>query len=95
MGNVKKDILIGFLVGIFATAAGVFLYLEYFSNFGFEESFQMIQKGNLSGKVLSIAAIPNLFVFFIYLKKKQDQKAKGVLMAVILIAITTAILNFF
>jgi len=94
MANVKKDMFIGFLVGIFATAAGVFLYLEYFSNYEFEESLQMIIKGNLSGKVLSIAAIPNIFVFFVFLKKNQDYRAKGVLAAVILIAIITLLLKF-
>ncbi len=55
----------------------------------------MIQQGDLYGKVLSIAAIPNLFVFFIFIKKKQDNRAKGVLMATILIALTTLILKFF
>ena len=95
MGTVKKDILIGFLVGIFATATGIFMYLEYFSDFGFEETFRLIKKGNLFGKVLSIAAIPNLFVFFIFLKKKQDHRAKGVLMAVFLIAFITLLLKFF
>lgn len=94
MGVIKKDITIGVLVALFATFGGLFLYLEYFSKFGFYETFAMIQEGNLYGKVLSIAAIPNLFVFFIFIKKKQDQRARGVLLAVILIAITTLILKF-
>ena len=55
----------------------------------------MIADGNLYGKVLSIAAIPNLFVFFIFLKKNQDNRAKGVVLATILIAFTTLILKFF
>lgn len=94
MGTVKKEILIGFLVGIFATFAGIFLYLEYFSRHGFYETIEMIKEGDLYGKVLSLAAIPNLFVFFIFLKKKQDYRARGVLMAVILVAIITLILKF-
>ncbi|WP_299669274.1 hypothetical protein [uncultured Polaribacter sp.] len=95
MGTVKKDILIGISVALFATFGGIFLYLEYFSKFSFEDTLQMIKEGNLYGKVLSLAAIPNLFVFFIFIKKKQDHKAKGVLMATILIALTTFILKFF
>lgn len=55
----------------------------------------MVQEGGLFGKVLSLAAIPNLFVFFIFIKKKQDNKAKGVLFATILIALATLILKFF
>jgi len=94
LGTVKKDILIGILVALFATAGGCFLYIEYFSKFSFSETIQMIQDGNLYGKILSIAAIPNLFVFFIFIKKKQDNRAKGVLITTILIALITLVLKF-
>ena len=95
MGTVKKDILIGILISLFATVAGVFLYLEYFSRYNFDETLKMIGEGDLYGKVLSLAAIPNLFVFFIFIKKKQDNRAKGVLIATILTALTTLIIKFF
>lgn len=95
MGTVKKDILIGVLVSLFATFGGIFLYLEYFSKFGFYETLDLIKEGKLYGKVLSLAAIPNLFVFFIFIKKKQDYRAKGVLLTTILIALTTLVLKFF
>ena len=94
MGTVTKDILIGVLVALFATIAGCYLYIEYFSDFGFSETLQMISDGDLYGKILSIAAIPNLFVFFVYIKKKQDNRAKGVLMTTIFIALVTLILKF-
>ena len=95
MGTIKKDILIGVLISLFATAAGIFLYLEYFSEYSMDETLRMISQGDLYGKVLSLAAIPNLFVFFIFIKKKQDHRAKGVLLTTILIALTTLILKFF
>ncbi len=94
MGTVKKDILIGIVVSLFATAGGCFLYIEYFSKFSFSETLQMIQDGNLYGKILSIAAIPNLFVFFVFIKKKQDNRAKGVLITTIVIALITLVLKF-
>lgn len=91
----NKEILIGFLVAIFAIAAGFFLYIEIFSEFDFQESIKIIREGDLFGKVLGLAAIPNLFVFFIFLKKNQDLRAKGVLMATILTALSMLILKFF
>ena len=91
MGTIKKDILIGVLISLFATFGGVFLYLEYFSRYEFYETIDLIKEGRLYGKVLSLAAIPNLFVFFIFIKKKQDYKAKGVLLATILIAFKTKV----
>ena len=71
------------------------MYLQYFSQFGFEETLQMIKDGNLYGTVLSLAALPNLFVFFVFIKKKQDYRARGVLMATILTALVTFVLKFF
>lgn len=94
MGFIRKEIFIGVLVAIIATFAGGFIYIEFFSDVSFAKTLQLIKEGNLYGKILSIAAIPNLFVFFVFIKKKQDYRARGVLLMTILIAITTFILKF-
>ena len=68
---IRKEILIGFVISIAATASGIFLYLEFFSKFGFDQTWKMIQDGNLYSSVIALAAIPNLFVFFIYIKRNK------------------------
>lgn len=95
MGSIKKGILIGILVSFFSTACGIFLYLQYFSKYSFDVTLTMIKEGNLYGQVLALAALPNIFVFFIFLKKKQDYRARGVLIASILTALTTFVLKLF
>lgn len=95
MGFIKKEILIGFLVSLFSTACGIFLYLQYFSKYSFDVTVQMIKEGNLYGQVLALAALPNIFVFFIFLKKKQDHRARGVLIASMLTALVTFVLKLF
>lgn len=94
MGFVKKEIAIGFLLSILATSAGVFLYIQYFSKYEFEQTLQLIKEGNLYAQIISLAALPNLFVFFVFIKKKQDYRARGVLMASILTALITFVLKF-
>ncbi|CAA0168705.1 hypothetical protein ACE1MK_13920 [Tenacibaculum maritimum] len=94
MGAIAKEITIGILVSLFATFSGFFLYLEYISRFGFYETISYIKEGGVLGAVLALSAIPNLFVFFIFLRKKQDYRARGALMATILIALVTFILKF-
>ena len=94
MGIIAKQMGIGALVALLATLGGMYLYIEYFSPVDFSKSLQLIEDGKLYGKVLSIAAIPNLFVFFVFIKRKEDYKARGVLFFTILIAITTFILKF-
>ncbi len=92
--NIKKEILIGFLIALIATVFGFYLYVVFLSPYGLEESIKIIGEGKLWGKVLGLAAIPNLFVFFIYLKKKQDYRARGVLLASFIIAFLILILQF-
>ncbi len=95
MGFLKKDVLIGFLVSIFATSCGLFLYLEYFSQYDFETTIQLLNKGDLYGQVIALSALPNLLVFTVYIRKKQDYRARGVLLATILTALITFVLKFF
>lgn len=94
MGFIKKEILIGVLVSIFATSAGFFIYLEFVSRFGFYETITLIKENGVLGPVITLAALPNLFVFFVFLKKKQDYRARGVLMATIFTAVFTMVLKF-
>ena len=90
----KKELFIGFIVGLIATAFGLYLYLEYFTAHGFTKSLELVKKENLYSSVLSIAALANLFVFFIFLKKKQIYRARGVVMSTILVALITIVLKF-
>ncbi|MDX5585686.1 MAG: hypothetical protein QNK20_12390 [Aureibaculum sp.] len=91
----RKEILVGILVGLLATALGFYLYVEFVLNGSFQESLVIINNKNLYGQILSIAAIPNLLVFFIFIKKKQDYKARGVLIATFLVAFLILASQFF
>ncbi len=95
MGFIKREITIGFSISLFATCCGLFLYLQYFSKYDFDTTLQLVSYGNLHAQVLALSALPNLFVFFVFLKKKQNYRARGVLMATILIALTTFALKLF
>ncbi len=92
----KKEILIGFAVGLIASAFGLIIAIQVFGksdNWG-EVIREAINKGFLT-KLMSIGALLNLGTFFLFLKKNQDQRAKGVLIATLLIFITTLIIKFF
>lgn len=90
----KKEVLIGFLVAISATLSGIYLYVELFSEFDFITTWEMIQDGDLYGQIITLGAIANIFVFFVYLKKNQENRAKGVLLATILTALVTLFTKF-
>ena len=91
----RKNILVGIVVGLLATGLGFYLYVEFVLNGSFQESLVIINNKNLYGQILSIAAIPNLLVFFIFIKKRQDYKARGVLIATFLVAFLILVSQFF
>ncbi len=83
----KKDLAIGFLVGIIANTAGTLLYILIFSDLSISDTFAAaIQQGHI-GSLLALGAILNLIAFFLFLRIRRDNRAKGVLIATILTAL--------
>lgn len=83
----KKEILIGFTVGVIANTIGTILYILLFSEMGIKETFDAaIQQGHL-GSILALGAILNLVAFFAFLRLRRDERAKGVLIATIFTAL--------
>ena len=91
---IKKEIIIGFFMGLIANALGLLIAAFFLGN---GNNIEITIKESLSegifGKLVTIGAILNLVVFFIFIKKKQDYRARGVLLATIFVAISTFILN--
>jgi len=91
----KKHIVIGFLLSIFTTIAGCYIYMEYIMQNGFDASWEWMIDTHNQSSILSLGAIPNLLLFFVFLKRKEDFKARGVLFGVILIALFVLGFKFF
>jgi|TARA_B110000211_G_scaffold185401_1_gene210345 hypothetical protein len=90
----RKEILIGILFGIISSFTGLILAILILSeNNSIIESIKNAYFENFLGKLISLGAILNVFVFFIFIKKNQDQRAKGILLLTIFLAIFTLILN--
>ncbi|WP_086475950.1 MULTISPECIES: hypothetical protein [Arenibacter] len=83
---IKKEILIGFIVGIIANTFGTLLYILIFSDYGIAETYSMaVQQGHV-GSLLALGAVLNLAAFFGFLKIKRDYRARGVLIATLMTA---------
>lgn len=88
---IRKDVIIGFIIGIIANIIGIALYILLFSKEGFEGTLKSAVNFNYIGKLVSLGAIVNLIVFFILIKKNEDHKARGVLLATLAAAIIVII----
>ncbi len=90
----KKNIFIGIFTGILANALGILLYILIFSDKGIDATITKALAEGYLGKIISLGAVLNLVAFFIFIKKNQNYKARGVLLATISIAVVTAFLMF-
>ncbi|MFT4830852.1 MAG: putative membrane protein [Psychroserpens sp.] len=82
----KKEIIIGFLVGIIANTIGILAYIILFSDLSIAETFAAAVQQEHIGSLLALGAILNFIAFFGFLKLNRDQRAKGVLIATLLTA---------
>lgn len=87
---IKKEIIKGMLVGLIASVFGLIFAMEYF---GKSDEYTVVLQQAISegflGKLISIGALLNLGAFFIFIKKKQDYRARGVLIVTIIIMLIT------
>lgn len=90
----KKEILIGIITGVIANALGVMLYILAFSDKGIDATIQQSLSEGFFGKIVTLGAALNLAAFFIFIRKKQDYRARGVLLATVIIAIAVMIRKF-
>lgn len=92
---IKKELFIGMIIGLMANSIG--LYLAAIILGGSQDFFVVLKSAQSEGfltKLITLGAILNLIAFFIFIKKKQDYRARGVLLVTVFIAVFTMVLKF-
>jgi uncharacterized membrane protein len=85
----KKDLLIGFVIGILASILGSYIFIAFFTDFDFRTGIESMKSEGKLGKLITLGSILDLVTFGILLKLNKDIMARGVVLAVICIAIVT------
>ena len=85
----KIDLLLGLVIGILASLIGCFLFISFFTDFDFLAGIQAMKSEGKLGKLITLGSILDLVSFGILLKMNKDIMARGVVLAVIVIAIIT------
>ncbi|MBQ0768205.1 MAG: hypothetical protein KBT58_02875 [Bizionia sp.] len=86
----KKEILLGFIIGIITTIIGVIFYTIFIGiqvGLNTEQIIEKITSSSILGKRASIGVLLNLPVFYLFLNKRKEEIAKGVLAAIIVVAL--------
>lgn len=92
---IRKELFIGFLVGLIANFIGFIIAMFIFgSGNNFSHIIRQSIAQGLITKLISMGALLNLVVFFLFLKRKRDYRARGVIFATIAVTIATFLLNY-
>jgi hypothetical protein len=85
----KTAILIGFVLGILISILGSFLFITFFTAYDFMTGIESMKSEGKLGKLITLGTVLDLVTFGILLKMNKEMMARGVVLAVILIAIIT------
>ncbi len=93
----KKEILIGFIVGLTCNAIGILactFIISSVKGMGFNETFNFYYNSGNLWMLITLGALPNLAAFFGFLRINRDYRARGVLLATFAAAITAYLIYF-
>ncbi len=88
----KIDLLIGFVLGLLTSLLGSFLFIELFTDFDFVTGVQTMKSQGTLGKLITLGSILDLILFAVLLKLNKEIMARGIILAVIFLAILTLII---
>jgi hypothetical protein len=91
--NIKKEIAIGVLMGLICTLAGMYIYVAIFTNYDLVHAINLAYQDQFLGGLIAIGAAANFIPFFVFLKKNEIYRARGVLIFCIILAFLILILK--
>jgi hypothetical protein len=83
----------GIIAAFSASLSMIIFIILFLSQGNIEDSFILLFKQNKLGGLISIGALVNLPLFFLGLRKRREDFARGVLIASLIIVITIALLK--
>lgn len=96
--KITKELFLGLLIGIASNLTGSYLYLFFLSiikKLSIESTIDVTLEQGLLGTIIALGALLNFVAFFVFLKKKQYYRARGVIFATLIAAIIILISKFY
>jgi len=95
---IRKEVFIGFVLGIISNTIGLLLctyIVAIVKDLSFSYTLSLYYKSSNLWMLITLGALPNLAVFFGLLQINRDYRAKGVLLATFIAAISSYLIYFF
>ena len=90
-----NDIRLGVVLGLLAPVLGLLvIYLAAFRNMALLEYLEFLADSRKLSSIISLSAIPNLLLFFIFIWLNYLYSARGVLASTILYALVVIVTKY-
>ena len=87
--------IVGFICGMIGPLIGGFLYyLMLFRHLALQEYIQMMINSDSVAPIISISAVFNLLVFFVFIWLKMDRSARGVILATFMYVLAVVLIKY-
>ena len=93
-GRKPDNMWLGLIPGLVLPLLTFFIIGQLRYDGSFREFLSHFQATGMLSKVVSLAALPNLLLFFIFIWTERNYAARGVIFATLLVALVMLILKF-
>lgn len=93
----RKEVFTGVIVGFICNSIGILITTFIISktkSLSFEDTFNVYYNSNNLWMLITLGALPNLLAFFGFLRINREHRARGVLLATFVAAISSYLIYF-
>lgn len=87
---INKKVITGFIIGLITTFIGITLYTFFIGiklGLNTNDIINKLTSTAVLGKRASIGVLLNIPIFYLFLNKKKEEHAKGVIIAIVIVAL--------
>ncbi|MEN8137438.1 MAG: hypothetical protein ABFR62_03320 [Bacteroidota bacterium] len=82
----KIQLLYGAIAGLVTPPIAFAIWIFSFTDYDLSQALDLVEKGSLYSEVLSLSAVSNMLVFYLFINKKNYSAARGVLLITIFLS---------
>ncbi len=90
----NTNFLKGFLTGLLTPVAGFWIYCKLVLKTDADVAFKQLIADNLLTQVIAISVLTNILPLFVYNRRGENDKLKGVVVVSVLYAVAISVLYF-
>ncbi len=87
--NIFLELLVGCFIGLVGAFLGTFIFIHFFTQFSYFEGINNLKSAGSLGKLITLGAVLNIIIFFIFLKYDKEIIARGIVLGTFILTIIT------